>query len=178
MYGRIELELWFGERLRGGNAMVDPERWAEKMETELRERERTAAGKDEVLVAKRKLLDSQSELLWKRLGQSLGALARAFNKRRNILEIEDDGGDTFNVRRSDDAGKALLAATFSHLENRITLHIRPGEWFQSYVGKVIPGGGEGVVSLVREHEETATKNQYEIDEIATEAMEELLKSRS
>ena len=156
--------------------MLDPDSWAEKMEKEIRERETTDAGKDKVFLAKRKLLDSQAPLLWEQLTHALADLARAYNKRRNVLTIEEDG-DQFAIRRSSDAGQVLLSATFFHLKNEIGLHLIPGEWFRSYIAKVIPGDGEGMVCLVWDDVSTGRKSQLPIVEIATEAMEELIRAR-
>jgi hypothetical protein len=156
--------------------MVDPEKWAEKMDSELRERDEDDARQGQIFIEKRKLLESQTPLLWKQLTHSLGEFARAFNRRRNILRIEDEG-QTFCVRRSDDVGASLLTATFFRLENRITLIVQPGNWSRIYVAKVIPGNGEEIVWLIWEHADTGRKSQNSIEEIATGAMEELLRSR-
>ena len=155
--------------------MIDPDKWAEQIESQLREEEKIESRMGQVFVEKRRFLDSHAALLWKQLANSLGELARAFNKRRNILTIEDEG-ESLRVRRSDDAGAALLSATFDHLENSIALLIRPGGWFRHYATKVIPSEGQGVVCLVWQDPETGNKSQYPIEEIATAAMEELLKS--
>jgi len=154
--------------------MIDPDKWAEQIESQLREEEKVESRMGQVFVEKRRLLDSHAPLLWKQLVQCLGELARAFNKRRDILTIEDEG-ERFCVRRSNDAGAALLSASFHHLENSIALLIEPGNWFRSYATKVIPGEGQGVVCLVWQ-DETGNKSQRSIEEIATAAMEELLKS--
>lgn len=156
--------------------MIDPDKWAEKMESQIREKEQADSGKDQVFLAKRKLLDSQTPRLWKGLTHSLGELARAFNKRRDILAIEDEG-ETFCIRRSDSVGAALLSANFLHLENRITLIVTPGDWFRNYTAKLIPGDGEGTVCLVGDNAGAGNKTQYSTDEIATSAMEALLSSR-
>jgi hypothetical protein len=177
MYGRIALELCLGEkRSRVGDSMIDPDKWAETIENELRQREEADANKGEIFLAKRRLLDSQSPLLWKELAQTMRDLATAFNKRRNILTIHDEG-ESLSVRRSDDMGAAHLSAGFLRPQNKITLMIQPGSLFQSYAAKVIPGTGEGVVCLVREDSEAGSKTQYSVEEIATAAMEELIKMR-
>lgn len=155
---------------------MNPDKWAEKMEEQILAREKNDAGKDSVFLAKRRLLDSQTPLLWKQLTQSLEELARAYNKRRNILTVEDTG-DQFAVRRSSDSGQVLLSATFFHLENRISINTMPGDWFRSYIAKVIPGDGEGMVCLVWDDLATGNKSQRSIEEIATEAMEELVTAR-
>jgi hypothetical protein len=155
---------------------MDPDKWAGQMEDEIREREKADAGKDEIFLAKRKLLDSQAPLLWKQLTRTLGDLARAYNKRRNILTVEDEG-EQFAVRRNSDAGRVVLSAMFFHLENRIGLTMLPGDWFRNYHAKVIPGEGEGTACLVWDDPVTGQKSQRSIDEIATEAMEAVLKNR-
>jgi hypothetical protein len=157
--------------------MINPEKWAEKMDNELRQAEESDAAKGQVFLAKRKLLDSHAPLLWEQLTRSLAELANAFNRRRNAALTIDDGGGTFCVRRSDDAGAAVLTAAFRRLENVITIHILPSNWFRSYAAKVIPGSGEGMVCLVLKDPENNTSNQQDIDTIATDAMEELLRSR-
>ncbi len=157
--------------------MIDPEKWAEQMDGELRRKDESAAAQGEVFLAKRKLLDTHTPLLWKQLVASLTDFAAAFNKRRgNTLTIEDDGGDLFCIRRSSDAGAALLSATFYHLENRVGILIQPGSCFRNYTAKVIPGSGEGIVCLVWENPETGNKSQIAIDEIASAALEELIKT--
>jgi hypothetical protein len=157
--------------------MIDPEKWAEQMDKELRAEEEKNAAQGQVFLAKRKLLDEHTPLLFKLLTGTLTQLATAFNKRRgNALNVEDEGGDQFAIRRSSDAGAALLSVQFQHLQNTIGVLITPGSWFQNYEAKVIPGSGEGIVRLSHQDPETGNKRIVEVDEIASVALEELLKT--
>jgi hypothetical protein len=182
LHGRFEFELSFDHQKNnrrhqgGGLRVIDPEKWAEKMDSQLREEERADSGRDQVFLAKRKLIDSQTPRLWKQLTHSLGELARAFNKRRNILAIEDEG-NSFRVRRSDSRGAALVSADFLAAENRISILLQPGDWFRNYAAKVIPGDGEGTVCLCLVVDGDDKGTQHSTDEIATAAMEALLSSQ-
>lgn len=157
--------------------MIDPEKWAERMDGELRALEEKNAAQAQVFLAKRKLLDTHTPLLFKQLTGTLAQLASAFNKRRgNVLKVEDDGSDIFTLRRNSDAGAAILSVRFQHLENTIGLVINPGNWSQNYEAKLIPGSGEGIVCLVFQDPDSGSKSQAAIDEIASAALEELLKT--
>jgi len=179
-YRKIAFEFSYGgksSRDNGGDPMINPDKWAENIDCDLRRQDEDESAQGQVFLQKRTLLDSQAPLLWKQLTTSLSEFAMAFNKRRsNTLTIEDEG-EMFHVRRSAQAGAARLSATFYHLEHKIALVIEPGDWFRGYTAKVVAGSGEGTVCLVLEHSETGSKTRQEIDEIASSALEELLKGR-
>jgi len=113
-------------------------------------------GRIRFFLAKRKLVDSQAPLLWEQLTHTLGELARAYNKRRNVLTIEEDG-DQFAIRRSSDAGQVPPFGDVFHLENKISLNTSPASGSKANVAKVIPGDGEGIVCLVGDNAGTGQK---------------------
>jgi len=81
--------------------MVDPEKWANHVETRRKQSAEAKNKQQEAFVARQKVFKEEAPKLWSKVRDAFDKFCEAYNKHRDILYRADIGPNTFVVRRTD-----------------------------------------------------------------------------